>query len=188
MPALDVGLQHRLELVAVLGERFALHDVGLRHQRVAVVVEQERDGVDALGLEQVRLVGDEREPAVDLAWRPAAAGRTAPATLLTFDGSMLLALRNAFHTASLVACTPIFLPIMSCGVLMGLVARLMIANGFFWYCAPMITRSAPLLIADAVMSGAEMPTNALPDCDRPRPAARSGRPRCRLTLDEALCL
>ena len=33
---------------------------------------------------------------------------------------MLFAFKNAFHTASLVACTPIFLPIMSCGVLIGL--------------------------------------------------------------------
>ncbi len=77
---------------------------------------------------------------------------------------MSFALRNAAHTASLVACTPIFLPIMSSGVLIGVFLRLITANGFFWYCAPMILRSAPLLMADDVMSGAEMHTNALPDC------------------------
>ena len=92
-----------------------LHHVGLGDERVLVVGEQEVTVFDALELEQVRLVGEEREPAVDLALAPAACGSNCTGTLLIFDGSMSLALRNAFHTGSLVACTPIFLPIMSCG-------------------------------------------------------------------------
>ncbi len=60
-------------------------------------------------------------------------GSNCTGTLVIFDGSMSLAFRNAAHTASLVACTPIFLPIMSSGVLSGLFLRLITANGFFWY-------------------------------------------------------
>jgi hypothetical protein len=51
---------------------------------------------------------------------------------------------------------------MSWGVLMGLLAALMMQNGFFWYCAPIVTSDAPFLIALLVMSGAEMHTIALP--------------------------
>src|SRR5664279_110216 len=79
-------------------------------------------------------------------------GSNCTVTLVTLDSSMLLTFRNAVHTASLVAWMPIFLPIMSWGVLIGLLASDITQNGFFWYCAATITRSAPLLTADAVMS------------------------------------
>ena len=39
----------------------------------------------------------------------------------------------------------------------------MMQNGFFWYCAPMVMRSAPLVILAAVMSGDEMQASAWPD-------------------------
>ena len=45
---------------------------------------------------------------------------------------MLLAARNACHTGVLVSETPIFLPIMSCGVLIGFSAVDTTQNGFFW--------------------------------------------------------
>src|SRR5690242_13728933 len=80
------------------------------------------------------LVKNENQPSTSL--DTSGEGSNWAGTLVTLAGSMPLALRNAFHTGSLVACTPIFLPIMSCGVLIGAAARLMIANGFFWYCAP----------------------------------------------------
>src|SRR5579864_3532817 len=82
-------------------------------------------------------------------------GSNPAATLVTFDASMLLALRNAAHTASLTLCTPTFLPIMSCGVLIGLLASDMMQNGFFWYSAPMQTRLKPFWIAAAAASVAE---------------------------------
>ena len=71
-------------------------------------------------------------------------------TFVMLLGSMLFAFRNAFHTASFVACTPIFLPFMSSGVLIGFVARLMTANGFFWYCAPIVTNEPNLLKTQGV--------------------------------------
>ena len=45
---------------------------------------------------------------------------------------MPLASSSAPKTSWLESCTPIFLPTMSCGVLMGLAAELTMANGFFW--------------------------------------------------------
>ena len=96
---------------------------------------------------------------------------------------MSFALRNEFHTASLVAWTPIFLPIMSWGVLIGVFLRLITANGFFWYCAPTVMRLAPWLIADDVMSGAEMQANAWPDWTTAS-CCTFGPPESRLTEEK----
>src|SRR5579862_9018431 len=91
-------------------------------------------------------------------------GSNPTVTLSTFDASMLLALRNAAHTASLGDCTPIFLPIMSCGVLMGLLAGDMMQNGFFWYWTPITTIPKPFWMAAAVESSDVMATSPLPVC------------------------
>jgi hypothetical protein len=58
----------------------------------------------------------------------------------------------------------------------------MIANGFFWYCAPMITSGAPWRIAGPVMSGDEMPTSAFPDA-MTASWATVGPPEIRLTSE-----
>src|SRR5260370_27519921 len=70
-------------------------------------------------------------------------------TLLILVASMLLAFRKAAQTASLTVWTPIFLPIMSWGVVSGLLAADMMQKGFFWYWVPMTTRLKPFWIAAA---------------------------------------
>ena len=84
-------------------------------------------------------------------------------TLVILEGSIELALRKASQIVSLAAWTPIFLPIMSCGVFSGLEASDMIANGLFWYMVAMIFRSAPLATASEVELGLLMPIRTLPD-------------------------
>ena len=78
---------------------------------------------------------------------------------------MLLAFRKAPHTASLSDWIPIFLPIMSWGVVIGLLAGDMMAKGFFWYWAPMTTRPKPFSMAAAVESNDETAIRALPRLD-----------------------
>ena len=63
----------------------------------------------------------------------------------------------------------------------------MTQNGFFWYCAPMMTSGAPLLIAAPVMSGAEMPTNALPAATTAS-WLTVGPPEIRLTFEKPAAL
>ena len=81
------------------------------------------------------LVMNENQPST-VPW-VSGVGSKLTGTLSILLAAMLLALRNAAHTASLSDWTPIFLPIMSWGVCSGLVAGDMMANGFFWYWAPM---------------------------------------------------
>jgi hypothetical protein len=100
--------------------------------------------------------------------------------MLIFEGSMWLAARNDFHTARLVDCTPIVLPIMAWGSLSGLLASDMMANGFFWYWAPTITSGAPLATAGPVISGEEIPTKALPAATTAS-CATAGPPEMSLT-------
>src|SRR3954453_18245106 len=90
-------------------------------------------------------------------------GSNCTGTVVRSLGLMSLAWRNAFHAEVLVDCTPIFLPIMSDGVGIALSASDMMANGFFWYWAPTMIRSAPAKIAEPVMSGAGVHTKAAPD-------------------------
>ena len=59
----------------------------------------------------------------------------------------------------------------------------MIANGFFWYCAPMVMRSAPWLMAALVMSGEEMHDERLARRDH-GVLLHVGPPDNRLTLRE----
>src|SRR5690349_2075837 len=102
------------------------------------------------------LVKNENQPSTSFA--TSGCGSNCAGTFVILLGSRLLAFRNAFQTGSLVACTPIFLPTRSCGLLIGLLARLMMQKGFFWYWAPIATSGAPFRIAALVMSGEEMPT------------------------------
>src|SRR6201999_2385275 len=87
------------------------------------------------------LVMNENQPSTSPVVR--GVGSNCTVTLVILDGSRLLACRKAVHTASLVDWTPIFLPIMSWGVLIGDLARDITQKGFFWYWAATITRSAP---------------------------------------------
>src|SRR5579862_4634316 len=89
-------------------------------------------------------------------------GSNCTTTLSTLDASMLLALRKAAHTASLGDWTPIFLPIMSWGVLSGLLAADMMQKGFFWYWVPMTTIGRPFSMAAAVESSDVTATRPLP--------------------------
>jgi len=90
-------------------------------------------------------------------------------------------LTKAFHTEVLATCTPIFLPYMSAAVLIGVLAMDMTANGFFWYCAPMIFNGAPLTIAAPVMSGEETPNSALPVATSASIGVAEAPPAIRLT-------
>src|SRR3954462_12356863 len=90
-------------------------------------------------------------------------GSNCTGTTSTLFGSVLLALSRAEKITSLPPlCTPIFLPTMSCGVLIGSLSVDRMQNGFFWYVVPTIFSGAPLLIAGAVIVGADSPTKALP--------------------------
>src|ERR1700712_4591014 len=89
-------------------------------------------------------------------------GSNCAGNLTIFESSIPLAATKASHTVWLADCRPNFLPYMSCGVLIGLLASDITANGFFWYCAPMIVSLPPWAMAAATESGAEMPTRALP--------------------------
>src|SRR5258706_11903662 len=104
------------------------------------------------------LVTNENQPST-VPW-VSGSGSNCTGTLVIFEASSPAALTKAAHTDSLVAWTPIFLPYMSCGVLIALPLMDMMQNGFFWYCAPMIFRGAPLTMAAPVMSGALIPTRA----------------------------
>src|SRR5438105_8419046 len=103
-------------------------------------------------------------------------------TFLIFEGAMLFALRNASHTASFVDWTPIFLPIMSCGPLIGFFAIDITANGFFWYCVPTIFTFAPCLTAAAVRSGLDSATKAFLVTTSVSAAVAVGPPAMRLTF------
>ncbi len=71
---------------------------------------------------------------------------------------------------------------MSCGVAIGLLASDITQKGFFWKSTAMILRGAPLRIAGAVMSGAPMPSRALPDATTAS-CWTLGPPAMRLTLE-----
>ncbi len=107
------------------------------------------------------LVMNENQPSTSPLTRPDGSNWTG--TVVSWLCWMLLALRNASHTEVFVDCTPIFLPSIACGLARGLDASDMMQNGFFWYWAPIVIRSAPLTILDAVMSGDEMQARAWPE-------------------------
>jgi hypothetical protein len=75
---------------------------------------------------------------------------------------MLLRLSITSKAVSLAAATPIFLPIISCGELIGVSALLRMQNGDFCSSAPMILMGAPWARAVAMASALSMPTSALP--------------------------
>ena len=99
-------------------------------------------------------------------------------------GLMSLAFRKAFHTGSLTDCTPIFLPIMACGLGSGFDASDITQKGFFWKRAPTAMSLLPLLtMPEAVMSGAEMPTKAPPESTTAS-WVTLGPPEMRLTFEK----
>ena len=84
--------------IALISSRFDvsslfLHDVRLRDERVVVVGEQEGHVATPCTFEQVRLVGDEREPAVDL---PATSGdgSNCTGTFVILLGSIVVGLEE----------------------------------------------------------------------------------------------
>src|ERR1700732_5112294 len=84
-------------------------------------------------------------------------------TTVILDTSRLLALTNEFQMGALVSLIPIFMPYMSVGVLIGLAAADAMQVGFFWNVAPMICRSAPLMMALTASAVCVTPTRALPE-------------------------
>ncbi len=70
-------------------------------------------------------------------------GSKSTGTTVTWEGSMPLAFSSAANTLALESCTPIFLPMRSCGVVMfAPPASDRMVNGFFWNVAPMIFSGA----------------------------------------------
>ncbi len=101
----------------------------------------------------------------------------------TSDSVSPFAVSSALKTFSLEACTPIFLPFISCGVLMGLAAEETMQNGFFWKVAATVFSFAPCRMTGAVSCGAVMPIHTLFDVrpvstpvPAPPPVSSSGVP------------
>src|SRR6201986_90975 len=102
-------------------------------------------------------------------------------TTLILDASRPAALMKASQVEVLETWTPIFLPYMPFASRIGDEAIDMIANGFFWYCAPMICSGAPFWIAAPVMSGEETPTRALPEATSASIGVAEAPPAIRFT-------
>src|SRR6516225_7949510 len=95
---------------------------------------------------------------------PSASGWVENSTVLTLTWLALMPLtfRNAVQIGMLVSEIPIVLPIMSFGVLIGLLAFEIMHVGDFWNAAPMMVSGAPLTIAWAPSAVCVTPTSALP--------------------------
>src|SRR6266700_6714048 len=95
---------------------------------------------------------------------PSASGWVENSTVLTltWPGLMPFTLKKAVQIGRLVSEMPIVLPIMSLGVLIGLLDLEIMQVGDFWNAVPMIVSGAPFTMAATASAVGVTPTRALP--------------------------